>query len=117
MRMKSAAKKVVEPNRVLVITGARTRVARCADCQANLMLLVTERTRRLAWCMACGTELTMVECDERPNSLRVASYVIKQWVDGGATQFIKTAEGIMLIIVISLPERTREPRQLASAFQ
>ena len=103
MRTKRAAKITVKTDRVLVITEARARVAQCADCRANLMLLVTERTRRLAWCMACCLKLTMVECGEQPNSLRMASYAIKQWVDGGSTQFIKTAEGMMLIILISLP--------------
>jgi hypothetical protein len=97
----------LETNRVLVMTEARTRVARCADCQADLMLLVTERERRLAWCMACRQTLTMIEGGVKPKSLRVVTYLIKQWVDGGGTQFIKTAEGATIIILISLP-RTRE---------
>jgi hypothetical protein len=108
---------MMETNRVLVITGARARVAQCADCKANLMLLVTERTRRLAWCMSCSTELTMIECGETPDSLRIASYIIKQWVDGGATQFIKTAEGATIIILLSLPNATESVRKESTLFR
>ena len=110
-------------NRVLVLTEARARVARCADCQADLMLLVTERERRLAWCMACRRTLTMIEGGLDPKALRSANYLIRQWVDGGGTQLIRTAEGATFIIRLSLPrapERTtarlllrRSPRRLS----
>jgi hypothetical protein len=117
MRTKRAENLLVKTNRVIVINGATACVAHCTDCKANSKLLVAERTRRLAWCIACRTKLTMMECDKKPDSPRITSYVVKQWVDGGATQFIKTAEGIMLIILISLPEREREPPRLASTLR
>jgi hypothetical protein len=113
----------LEANRVLVLTGASTRVARCTDCQADLMLLVTERERRLAWCMACRQTLTMIEGGAKPKALRVATHLIKQWVDGGETQLIKTAEGATIIILVSLPRMSeretgrlrprRSPRRLS----
>lgn len=104
VRIKKAARMTIETNRVMVMSASRAFVTRCTDCNQELMMVITEPKHQLAWCMACAAHLRMVRTDEATKSLRITSHAIRQWVNGGVTQFIKTADGMMLIILISPAE-------------
>lgn len=101
MKAKRANQTATIPERVMVVYGAKTQMMRCADCKLNLTLVITERRCQLAWCMSCASSLKVVTkgATARSSALRINSYTIRQWVDSGATQFINTAEGLMLIIL------------------
>ncbi len=83
----------------MVVYGAKMQVMQCAECKLNLTLVITEKRCQLAWCMACAKNLKVVTTGLTTDVLRINSYTIRQWVDSGATQFINTAEGVMLIIL------------------
>lgn len=99
MKAKRANQTATIPERVMVVYGAKTQMMRCADCKLNLTLVITERRCQLAWCMSCASSLKVVTKGATADALRINSYTIRQWVDSGATQFINTAEGMMLIIL------------------
>ncbi len=99
MKTKRANQTANAAERVMVVYGAKMQVMPCADCKLNLTLVITERRCQLAWCMACAKNLKVVTNGLTTSALRIKSYTIRQWVDSGATQFINTSEGVMLIIL------------------
>ena len=101
MLTKRANQAAKNKERVMVVYGAKMQVMRCAECKLNLTLVVTEKRCQLAWCMACAHNLKVVTTGLTTDVLRINSYTIRQWVDSGATQFISTTEGMLLIVLIS----------------